>query len=90
ICNFLAGLFERGFDFGTVASYRSALSSILQFFGRGRIGEDPLVHKLMKGMEFQRPAKPKYPHFYDVNLILQIYLCICLLLPKKALKFLQA
>jgi site-specific recombinase XerD len=70
ICNFLAKLFEKGFDYGTVASYRSALSSILQFFGRGRIGEDPLIHKLLKGMEFARPAKPKYADFWDVGLLL--------------------
>jgi hypothetical protein len=42
---------------------------MLQMFGRGRIGEDPVIHKLMKGLEFARPPKPRYGEFWDVTLI---------------------
>ncbi|XP_063991173.1 uncharacterized protein LOC135169803 [Diachasmimorpha longicaudata] len=70
ILKFLTDKFNSGASYGTLNSYRSAISLLSE----NKIGEDPGICRFMKGVYRLRPIQPKYSSTWDVAVIL-LYLC---------------
>ena len=51
---------------------RSALSTILPKFGGQSFGSHPIVCWLLKGGYERNPPKPRYSHFWDVNIVFNL------------------
>ena len=71
VVNFLAELFAKGYQYRSLNSYRSAISSIHQKVDGQSIGQHPLVCRLLKGSYNQKPPTPRYSHFWDVGVVLR-------------------
>lgn len=65
IINFLTTIFENGASYGTVNSYKSALSLLI-----GPTVNDETIKRFMKGVFRLRPATPKYDLTWDPNHVL--------------------
>lgn len=65
IIDFLTESFHKGAKYGTLNSYRSALSLLL-----GDILQDEKIKRFMKGVFRLRPSNPKYNITWDTNLVL--------------------
>ena len=60
ICDkFLADLFETGLEYGTLHSYRSAISAFHENGNSIPTGRHPLVTSLKKGIGNLRPPTPR-------------------------------
>ena len=70
ILNFLAELFEQGYEYRSLNSYRSAISSIHEKVDGVEIGKHPLLTQILKGAFNQRPPKPKYSSIWNVDQVL--------------------
>lgn len=66
IIQFLTELFDSGAQFGTLNSYRSALSLVL---GK-QVSDDDCVKRFFKGVFRLRPALPKYNVTWDTSIVL--------------------
>ena len=58
--NFLAELFEKGYSYSSLNSYRSAISSVHEHIDGMVIGQHPIVTRVLKGAYNSRPPKPRY------------------------------
>lgn len=67
VLEFLATLLEKGSSYGTLNSYRSAISLISPF----ELGEDPRVKRFFKGVSKLKPPKPKYKFTWDLSKVLK-------------------
>ena len=65
--NFLAHLFEQGYQYRSLNSYRSAISSIHDKVDGYEVGQHPLVTRLIKGAFHERPPQPRYSETWDVS-----------------------
>lgn len=63
---FLTEIYSNGAQYGTLNSYRSALSLILG----SRIGSDDIISRLFKGFYRLRPPMPKYSATWDTSIVL--------------------
>lgn len=70
VIDFLTKSFETGCQYGTLNSYRSALSMILG----PNISKDDGMQRFFKGVFRLRPPVPKYSVTWDTNVVLD-YLC---------------
>lgn len=66
IISFLTREFERDKSYGTINSYRSAISLIVL----EEISENPEIRRFCKGVSNLRPQKPKYDYTWDPAIIL--------------------
>ena len=71
IMNFLAGLFEQGYQYRSVNSYRSAISSVHEKVDGEEVGKHPLVSRMIKGIFNERPPLPKYDSVWNVEAVLR-------------------
>ena len=71
VLNFLSGLFDEGLKYRTIAAYRSTLSSTLSPVDGFKIGEHPLVVRLIKGVLNQRPPTHKIVQTWRIADVLQ-------------------
>ena len=71
-CRFLRILSTSGLGYAALNSARCALSTILPDFGGYSFGKHPLVCWLVKGGYERNPPKPRYSHFWDVNLVFEL------------------
>ena len=67
ITAFLAHSFDKGLEYRTINTYRSALSGVLPPIEGFPVGQHPLVVRLLKGILNLRPALPRYQQAWDVN-----------------------
>ena len=67
--NFLAQLFEQGYQYRSLNAYRSAISSMHEKVDGYEVGQHPLVSTLLKGVFHQRPPQPRYSETWDVNVV---------------------
>lgn len=67
---FLADMFENNAKHGSIATARSALSTLLPTVNGCTFGKDPMVKRLMKGVFKRRPSLPKHTVIYDANVVL--------------------
>lgn len=65
ILDFLTDVYNKGSQYSTINSYRSALSLIL-----GKIMSDDLISRFCKGVYRLRPSLPRYNLTWDVNIVL--------------------
>ena len=65
--NFLAHLFEQGYQYRSLNSYRSAISSVHEKVDGYEVGQHPLVTRLIKGAFHERPPQPRYSETWDVS-----------------------
>ena len=67
--NFLAQLFEQGYQYRSLNAYHSAISSVHEKVDGYEVGQHPLVSRLLKGVFHQRPPQPRYSETWDVNVV---------------------
>ena len=67
VANFLAELFQQGYQYSSINVYRSSISTTHERVEGYPIGQHPTVIRLMKGVFNKRPPLPKYTHTWDVS-----------------------
>ena len=73
ILNFLAELFEQGYEYRSLNSYRSAISSVHEKVDGVDVGKHPLMTQMLKGAFNQRPPRPKYGSIWNVDQVLSLF-----------------
>ena len=72
ILDFLAVKFHSGLTYRSLNCYRSALSSAVLPIEGFKVGQHPLVARLMNGVFNARPPRPKYADTWDVSRVLAL------------------
>ena len=67
IANFLAELFEEGYQYRSLNAYRSAISSVHERVEGEEVDKHPLITCVLKGVFNKRPPRPKYSTIWDVD-----------------------
>ena len=70
ILDFLAFLYERGYEYTSISSRRSAISAYHVHIDDNPIGQHPRVCTLMTGTFNNRPPKPRYTFVWDIETVL--------------------
>ena len=60
IANFLSSLFQNGYEYRSINSYRSAISAFHSEIKGQKVGQLQLIKQIMKGAFNSRPPMPKY------------------------------
>ena len=71
VINFLAELYNKGYQYRSLNSYRSAISTVHLEVDDHPVGQLPLVSRMLKGVFNERPPLPRYSSFWDVGLVLR-------------------
>ena len=66
----LAELFEKGLEYRTIGTHRSAISAFYDPIENIRVGNHRRVSPLMSGIFYKRPPQPKYPFIWDAETVL--------------------
>ena len=67
VVNFLAQLFEQGYQYRSLSAYRSAISSVHDKVDGVNIGQHPLVAQVLQGAFNELPPQPRYSQTWDVH-----------------------
>ena len=67
IANFLAELFEEGYQYRSMNAYRSVISSVHEKVDREEVGKHPLFTRMLRGVFNKRLPRPKYNSIWDVD-----------------------
>ena len=70
VANFLAHLYEQGYQNNSVNAYWSAISSVHDKVDEVGVGQHPLITRLLKGVYNIRPPLPKYSNTWKVQVVL--------------------
>ena len=70
VANFLADLFEKGYQQRSINAYRSAIASAHDRVDGVSVGQHPTISRLMAGVANARPPQPRYTTTWDVNKVL--------------------
>ena len=70
ILNFQAFLYEKGYEYSSINSHRSAISACDVHMDNNPIGKYPRVYTLMAGIYNNRPHKPRRPFVWDIETVL--------------------
>ena len=70
VANFLASLFQEGYQYNSVNAYRSAISSVHEKIDGLPVGQHPTITRLVKGLFNVRPPLPRYSSTWDVQRVL--------------------
>ena len=70
VVNFLAHLYNEGYQYRSLNAYRSAIASMHTPIEGVSIGQHPLVSRLLKGAFQSRPPLPRYQGTWDVSVVL--------------------
>ena len=68
--DFLAELFEKGLEYRTIGTDRSAISAFQDHIEDIQVGNNPRVFALMSGIFNKRPPQPKCPFIWDEETVL--------------------
>ena len=71
VVNFLAHLYKDGYQYRSLNSYRSAISSVHDRVDGYEVGQHPLVSRVLKGVFNSRPPQPRYESTWDVSQVLR-------------------
>ena len=71
IVNFLAKLYSEGYQYQSLNSYRSSISSTHEYVDGISVGNHPTVTRLLQGVFNSRPPQPRYAAFWDVGVVIQ-------------------
>lgn len=69
--NFLADLFRQGLQYRSINTIRSAVSVTHAPVEGLPLGQHPLITRLMKGINNQRPAAPRYVSTWRVDTVVE-------------------
>ena len=67
VANFLADLFEEGYQYRSINVYRSSISTTHDKVDGYSVGQHPTVTRLMRGVFNKRPPLSKYSYTWDVH-----------------------
>ena len=67
IANFLAELFEQGYQYSSLNAYRSAISSTHEKVDGFPVGQHPTIVRVLKGAYNKIPPLPKYSTTWEVS-----------------------
>ena len=67
VANFLADLFEEGYQYRSINVYRSSISTTHDKVDGDSVGQHPTVTRLMRGVFNKRPPLSKYSYTWDVH-----------------------
>ena len=71
VANFLAYLFKGGYQYCSIDSYRSAISSVHDRIDGTTVGQQPLITRLVKDVLHSTPLPPHYTAAWDVQTVKQ-------------------
>ena len=71
VSNFLAERFEDGLEYATLNVYRSALSAFHPPIEGYKVGQHPVVSRLLHGAFNENPPRPRYTDTWEVNKVLE-------------------
>ena len=66
VANFLAQLYQDGYQYRSLNSYRSAISTTHDHIDGHPVGQHPIITRLMRGAFNKRPPQPRYSITWDV------------------------
>ena len=72
--DFLAFMFESGYEYRTICKYRSAISTLHNNIEGRSVGEHPQVNSLITGASNNQPPQPKYNFIWYIQLLLDYLL----------------
>ena len=67
LANFLAHLFQQGYQYRSLNAYRSAIASVHDKVDGVSVGQHPLIPRMLKGAFHERPPHPRYTDTWDVE-----------------------
>ena len=70
VVNFLGDLYAQGYQYRSLNSYRSAISSVHDQVDGCPVGQHPLVSRVLKGVFNSRPPLPRYVGTWDIQVVL--------------------
>ena len=70
VANFLEYLYKEGYQYSSINSYRSTISSVHNRVDGVTVGQHPLITRLVKGVFHSRLPLPHYSHTWDVHTVL--------------------
>jgi len=70
VLDYLASLFEKGYEYSTVCFHRSAISAFHEKIDGKSVGEHPDVSLLVTGVFNKRPPQPRYNFIWDVQKVI--------------------
>ena len=70
VLDFLTCCFHKGYEYNTIAGYRSAISVYHDTIEGFVVGQHPRVSALLSGIFNNRPPQPKYNFIWDVKKVL--------------------
>jgi len=73
ILNFLVDFFKQGYEYTSLNSYRSVMSSIHEKVDGVEIGKHPLMTQMLRGAFNQRPPRPKYKSVWEVDQVVSTF-----------------
>lgn len=65
----MAELFNKGYQYQSLNSYRSAISSTHERIDGFSVGQHPAITRALKGAYHSRPPLPRYSSFWDVGVV---------------------
>ena len=65
VIKFLTHLYEQGYQYRSINTYRSAISSMHEKVDGYEVGQHPMVSRLLKGIFHERPPQPRYSETWD-------------------------
>ena len=71
IVDFLTEYLHEGFQFNTIAGFRSTISAYHDPTGGIKVGSNPRVSALLSGIFNSRPLQPKYTFIWDVKRVIE-------------------
>lgn len=70
VANFLAHLYEEGYQQRSINAYRSAIASAHDRVDGVSVGQHPTISRLMAGVANARPPQPRYISTWDVDKVI--------------------
>ena len=81
VANFLAELFQQGYQYHSLNAYRLAIYSVHEKVDGELVDQHPLISRELKGAFNERPPKPKYPSVWNIDFVLEMFKEMGSLLP---------
>jgi len=73
VINFLADLSAQGYQYQSLNSYRSSISSVHEAVNGVSVGTHPAVTRLLKGAFHLKPPMPRYSSFWDIGKVVDYF-----------------
>ena len=70
VANFLADLYDKGYQQRSINAYRSAIASAHDRVDGASVGQHPTISRLMAGIANARPPQPRYVATWNINTVL--------------------